>query len=175
MKISIVMPVFNEENSIESVLGELEQYMIGYLGSDGWEIIAVNDGSSDNTLEKLKHSARSKPWLNIIDMVSHYGRGRALRAGLRAAKGDIIVSLDADLSYAPFHIKRMIDKIKEDNADIVLASAYGKQGTVKNVPISRLWVSIIGNKILSWMFGGGLTVMTCLVRAYNRDFIQKID
>jgi glycosyltransferase involved in cell wall biosynthesis len=175
MKISIVIPVFNEANDIESILCELEKHMFGYLGIDPWEIIVVNDGSTDNTLEKIKHFGRVKKWLNIIDMASHYGRGRALRAGLRAAKGDIIVSMDADLSYAPYHINRMVDKITGDNADIVLASAYGKNGTVKNVPIERLWISIVGNKILSWMFGGGLTVLTCLVRAYDRDFIQKID
>jgi glycosyltransferase involved in cell wall biosynthesis len=108
-------------------------------------------------------------------MVFHYGRGKALRAGFEKASGDIIISLDADLSYAPYHIERLVNKIKQENADIVLASAYGKGGTVRNVPIKRLLISKLGNKILSYMFGGDISVLTCIVRAYKRQFIQQLD
>ena len=175
MKISIVIPVFNEEDNIEATLTELESYMTQYLGTSGWEMIIVNDGSEDGTLKGLHKTAQDKSWLRVVDLGSHYGRGRALRAGFDAASGDMIVTLDADLSYAPYHIERLIDKMARENADIVIASAYRKGGTVKNVPWKRLWISRIGNKILSYMFGGTVTVLTCVVRAYKRDFIKNLD
>ena len=175
MKISVIIPVFNEENNIERNLAEIASYMIGYGDSDGWELIAVNDGSEDNTLEILSKSAAEKCWLRVIDLGRHYGRGKALRSGIDAASGDMIVTLDADLSYAPYHIERLIDKLAQENADIVVASAYRKGGTVKNVPWKRLWISRIGNKILSYMFGGTVTVLTCMVRAYKSEFIKNLD
>ena len=175
MKLSIVIPVYNEENSIENTLCELESYMNQYNGCSSWEIIAVNDGSSDNTVKILKNKEKSKKWLKVIDLVNNYGRGKALRKGFEESTGDIIISLDADLSYAPYHIEKLVNKLIENNADIVLASAYSKGGTVKNVPFVRLWISRLGNKILSYTFGGNISVLTCIIRAYKKDFINKLD
>jgi len=175
MKLSIIIPVYNEEEIIEGTLCELERYMNKYTQCSSWEIIAVNDGSSDSTLMELNNFKKTRPWLKVIDLVKNYGRGKALRAGFEQSTGDIIISLDADLSYAPYHIERLIDKLVEDDADIVLASAYGKRGTAKYVPFFRLLISRIGNKILSYTFGGNITVLTCIVRAYKRDFISKLD
>jgi glycosyltransferase involved in cell wall biosynthesis len=175
MKISIIMPAFNEVDTIESVLNELESYMKNYTGETDWEIIVVNDGSSDNTMDILNNLKKSREWLKVVDLVFNCGRGKALRAGLAEAAGDTIVSLDADLSYAPYHIERLVDKMEKENADIVLASAYGKGGTVRNVPANRLLISRLGNKVLSYMFGGNISVLTCLARAYKREFMQRLD
>jgi glycosyltransferase involved in cell wall biosynthesis len=175
MKLSIIIPAYNEEKNIESTLFELESYMGNYNGCSSWEIITINDGSSDNTLKILNNIKASKKWLKVVDLVKNYGRGRALREGFRESSGDIIVSLDADLSYAPFHIEKLLDKLVSDNADIVLASAYCKGGTVKNVPFKRLWLSWLGNKILSYTFGGNISVLTCMVRAYKKEIIDRLD
>lgn len=175
MKISIIIPLFNEESSIEGNLAEIASYMMGYADSGDWELIAVNDGSEDNTLEVLNRTSVENRWLRVIDLGRHYGRGKALRSGIDAASGDMIVSIDADLSYAPYHIERLIDKLEQENADIVVASAYREGGTVKNVPWKRLWISRIGNKILSYMFGGTVSVLTCMIRAYKSDFIRNLD
>jgi glycosyltransferase involved in cell wall biosynthesis len=174
MKISIVIPVFNEQAVIESNLLEIESCMVAYVGSEGWEVIAVNDGSEDGTVGILYSLAHQKTWLKVLDL-PHYGRGRALRRGIDEASGEMIVTLDADLSYAPFHIEKLCSKLALENVDIVVASAYGTGGTVLNVPWKRLWISKLGNKILSYMFSGSLTVLTCVVRAYKREFIQNLD
>jgi dolichol-phosphate mannosyltransferase len=175
MKISIVIPVYNEERSIEATLYELENYMNSYKRFSSWEIITVNDGSTDDTLNTLNKLKMLKTWLKVIDLVKNYGRGRAIRTGFEQSTGDIIVSLDADLSYAPYHIERMVDKLIANDADIVLASAFGREGTAQNVPFRRLWISKLGNKILSYTFGGDISVLTCIVRAYKKDFIEKLD
>ena len=175
MKISIVVPAYNEEKSIENTLIELEKYMNDYAECNAWELLIVNDGSTDNTLAILNDYKAAKTWLKVISLKKNYGRGKALRKGIENSNGDIIVSLDADLSYAPYHIERLVDKLVKNDADIVLASAYCKGGTQKNVPFFRLLVSRIGNKILSYTFGGNISVLTCIVRAYKRNFINRLD
>jgi len=175
VNISIIIPVYNEEHGIERNLSEIESYMTGYHGPEGWEVIVVDDGSEDGTLQVLHGVASSKQWLQVVSLGHHCGRGMALRAGINACSGDCVVTLDADLSYAPYHIERMLDALERENVDIVVASAYGKGGTVKNVPPKRLWISRVGNKILSYMFGGTVSVLTCVVRAYNSNFIKRLD
>ncbi len=177
MKLSIIVPFFNESNSLRRSLQELEEYLTSYMENpgDNWEIIAVNDGSTDNTLSILKEIKLTKKWLKLVDLVTNYGRGMALRKGIKSAAGEIIVTLDADLSYAPYHIEKLVEALKTKDADIVVASAYRKDGSVRNVPLNRLWISQIGNKILSYMHGGNLSVLTCIVRAYKKEFIKKID
>jgi glycosyltransferase involved in cell wall biosynthesis len=173
--ISLIIPAYNEADCIEANLIELEDYLLQSLNDYRWDTIIINDGSSDDTAHILEKLQKSKNWLKVINLPFHYGRGAALRAGFEMATGDVIVTLDADFSYAPYHIKRLVSKLLEEQADIVLASAYRKDGSVKNVPPKRLLISKIGNKILSYMFGSDITVLTCIVRAYEREFIKSLD
>jgi len=175
MDISIIIPAFNEESTIIAVLRELEEYMNGYLPKGKWEIVVVNDGSSDNTVAILEQFSKKNKWLSLVDLVAHQGRGKALRSGFDHAQGDVVATLDADLSYAPYHIERMIEALRRENADMVVASAFRKDGTVKNVPMKRLFLSKVGNEILSYMFGKKVTTLTCLVRVYKREFLDRLD
>jgi len=175
MKLSIIIPVYNEEDSIKATIDELESYVNQYIGGSGWELIVINDGSTDNTLKVINSIKQEKAFLKIVDLGANFGRGKALRKGLAEATGDIIVSLDADLSYAPHHIERMVEKLVSKNADLVLTSAYGRGGSVKNVPFIRLWISRFGNMLLSFMYGGNITVLTCIARAYRKTFIDRLD
>jgi glycosyltransferase involved in cell wall biosynthesis len=149
--------------------------MINALKEYEWEAIIVNDGSSDDTEAILYDLQKSKDCLKVVSLASHYGRGRALRSGFEAATGDIIVTLDADLSYAPYHIEKLVNKLLDEDADVVVASAYRQNGSVKNVPFNRFLISRVGNKILSYMFGSQVTVLTCIVRSYKNGFIKNLD
>lgn len=173
--LSIVIPVYNEIDSIEATLNEIETYLVEASPAQDWELIVVNDGSNDGTLPLLNNLAGSKAALRVVDLGARMGRGVALRRGLATSEGDIIVSLDADLSYAPYHITRLVDAMVLNQGDLVLASAYGPGGTARNVPFLRIFLSRLGNMILAFMFGGGIHTLTCLVRAYRREFIQKLD
>ena len=175
MKISIVIPAYNEAEQISANLADLEEYMTDYIGSAGWEIIVINDGSTDNTFEILNTIKQKKEWLKVINLKLHKGRGKALTMGFNVSSGEIIVTLDADLSYAPYHIGNMVEKLEKENADIIVASAYKKNGSVKNVPFKRLMISRLGNRVLSFMFNGEISVLTCMVRAYKKDFIKRLD
>ena len=72
MKLSIIIPAYNEEEIIESTLGELESYMNKYTGCNSWEIITVNDGSADGTIDILNELQKSRPWLKVINLVNNY-------------------------------------------------------------------------------------------------------
>jgi glycosyltransferase involved in cell wall biosynthesis len=175
IKISVIIPAFNEESTIVQNLDALKTYLLGYVGEEGWEIIIVDDGSSDQTAERVDQFSQKNPNIRCVSLAVHSGRGVALREGFKAARFDIIVTLDADLSYAPSHIERMVAALKESNADVVLASAYMKGGTVKNVPFKRKILSLLGNKVLAVMYGGGIHTLTCIVRAYRAEFIKSLD
>ncbi len=119
MKISLVIPAYNEANTIDKTVSELETYMKSYMGdenSQDWEILIVNDGSSDNTIDILQEIEKEKPWLRVVDLVVNCGRGKALRSGIMESTGDVVITLDADLSYAPYHIERLVDKLKSECA-----------------------------------------------------------
>jgi dolichol-phosphate mannosyltransferase len=173
--ISVVIPAYNEADTIDSSLRELDAYMRSNFDDSHWEIIVVNDGSNDGTLALVNALSAVVKNVCVADLGVHMGRGMALRKGIRLAKGEIIVSLDSDLSYSPDHIGRMVNAMHKQQADLVLASAYSPMGTVRNVPFNRYAISWLGNKILAFMFGGEVHTLTCLARAYRRDFIRRLD
>ena len=104
----------------------------------------------------------------------NFGRGRALQTGFRASAGQYVVTLDADLSYAPDHIAKILAPLQQGEADVVLASAYHPEGHVENVPFNRALISRMGNKILAYTVGGGLRTVTCVVRGYTREVIDAL-
>src|SRR4030066_2441872 len=102
MDLSIIIPMFNEAENAESTLNRVEEALASFKGT--YEIIAVNDGSHDNTLEILNKLAEQDGKLKIVSYPKNIGRGMALRKGFQESKGEIIVSIDADLSYSPQYI-----------------------------------------------------------------------
>ena len=175
--ISLVIPVYNEALVIEENVLELQKYMESYVGKGGWEIVLVNDGSTDETRDILDRLERDFARCKAVHHPVNLGRGKALRSGFEAANGEIIVTLDADLSYAPYHIERMVQALEERNVDIVLASAYHPKGSAENVPWFRLLISRLGNLMLSRFFKevGGFHTWTCIVRAFRSSVVKSMD
>ena len=147
MDLSIVIPMFNEAENVEATLKRVEEALASFDGT--YEIIAVNDGSLDHTLEILRKIQSQKENIRVISYPKNLGRGMALRKGFQESKGEMVVSIDADLSYDPRFILDLVHALKTgEDIDLVLASPYMPGGGAENVPPLRLWISKLGNKIL---------------------------
>jgi glycosyltransferase involved in cell wall biosynthesis len=141
-----------------------------------YEIIAVNDGSLDNTFEILKRLAEKDGKLKIVSYSKNMGRGMALRKGFKESSGEIIVSIDADLSYDPHYILDLVGALRdEQDIDFVLASPYMPGGSVENVPFLRLWISKLGNRILRFAMPNRIYTSTGIFRAYRKRVLDSLE
>jgi dolichol-phosphate mannosyltransferase len=174
MDLSIIIPMFNEAENVETTLSRVEEVAASLGGA--YEIILVNDGSSDNTLEILRRLAVQNRKVKVASYPRNMGRGKALRTGFKEASGDIIVSIDADLSYDPHYIIDLIETLrKEEDVDFVLASPYMPGGGVENIPFSRLWISKFGNKILRFTMPNRIYTSTGIFRAYRKRVLDSLE
>jgi glycosyltransferase involved in cell wall biosynthesis len=174
MDLSIVIPMYNEAENVEATLNQVEEALASFQG--GYEIIAVNDGSADRTPEILERVASKNRKVKVVSHSKNFGRGMALRTGFKESKGAIVVSIDADLSYDPRNIINLVDTLRrEPDVDFVLASPYMPGGSVKNVPLLRLWISKLGNKILRFAMPNRIYTSTGIFRAYRRKVLDSLE
>jgi glycosyltransferase involved in cell wall biosynthesis len=173
--ITVVIPAYNEDIIIEDNIYIVKQYLESLPDNYQWELILVDDGSKDNTGIIMERLSSANSNIRVYHHKTNCGIGMALKTGFKEALGDIIVTLDADLSYSTEHIYKLLQKMEETNADIVSASCYARGGKVENVPFNRAIVSKIGNQLLSYAMGGNITVATCIVMAYKADVIKSMD
>jgi len=115
-KLSIVIPAYNEENNIAHLVAELNKSLVS-TGYD-YEYIFVNDGSKDNTLRELKVQAEAHPNVYYIELSKNFGKDYALKAGIDMAKGDAVITMDADLQHPPHLLPKML-KYWEEGYDII--------------------------------------------------------
>lgn len=174
--ISIVMPAYNEENVIEDNIQQVRDYLNNYLEKNKeFEIIVVDDGSTDTTGLIIDELAQRNKDFFALHHTRNIGRGKGLRTGFAASKGKFIVTLDADLSYSPDHIEKLLSPLEQGKADIVLASIFHAEGNISNVPFKRKIASRLGNMLLSRSLKGEIKTLTCLVRAYTREVIDTLE
>ncbi|EQA64337.1 glycosyltransferase family 2 protein [Leptospira alexanderi] len=170
MKVSIVIPCYNEKNTIRNILETVKKVPI-----KNKEIILVDDCSKDGTKDLLQTPALKKLANQIIFHEVNHGKGAALRTGFKAATGDIVIVQDADLEYDPFEIPEVIDPIYKGKADVVFGSRF-LSGRPHRVVY--YWHRL-GNMVLttlSNMFTNiNLTDMETCYKAFRREIIQSID
>jgi dolichol-phosphate mannosyltransferase len=154
--VSLVIPAFNESEIILHNVDELAAWMTSNAKHISFEILVVDDGSTDGMGDLLEEACLQRNWLRVAHHPVNMGRGLGVRTGFSKATGDYIVCLDADLSYSPDHVLRLLDPLMAGEADITLASVYHPEGQVINVPGQRVFLSRFGNRILSLGFGGDL-------------------
>jgi len=140
-----------------------------------YEVIAVNDGSSDRTVERIKNFQEKESRLKLINFEYNKGRGSAMRAGLAMATSEYLLFLDADLSYDVDHITDVINYFKSSpQTDALIISPYMKGGISKNIPLARLLLSKMANWILADFFSSEISTVTSMVRAYRTKILQGI-
>lgn len=143
MKISVIIPAYNESATI---IGVLEKVQAAPTGGNQIEVIVVNDGSKDNTAALLKQ--RPELYSQCINLERNRGKGAAVKAGLLAATGDYVLFQDADLEYDPNDFHKLFLPIQQYNADVVFGSRIL---TPELVRVHYLW-NYIGNRALTWFF-----------------------
>ncbi len=144
MKLSIIIPVYNEREYIEKVIDMVESIKLDYPIEK--EFVIVDDGSTDGTREVLSGLKKQKPYLNIIFQEKNMGKGAALKKGFENAAGDIIVIQDADLEYDPRDWNEMLRLILENKADVVYGSRfYGKSHR------ALYFHHYLGNRLISFL------------------------
>lgn len=165
MKYSIVIPFKNEESNVEGLINEIEPVM-SKMG-EIFEVIAIDDGSTDNTLSLLKQLKKSRPWLRIIKFTKNFGQSSAFDAGFKTAKGDFIVTLDGDRQNDPADIPLMLETARE--ADLVCGIRAKRKDTVV-----KRYTSKIANFVRSRVCQDGVKDTGCSLKVYRRDRLQKI-
>jgi dolichol-phosphate mannosyltransferase len=175
MKISIVAPMYNELENIENTYSLITEELKNKNITD-YEIIYVNDGSTDNSWMFAKEFAQSHENLIVVGYKVNQGRGKAVRTGIDAANGDIICTIDFDLSYDAPHITRMIDHLQSNElTDVVLTSCYMPGGNTIGISPFRLFISKMANLLYRFAFTPQIYTSTCVVRAYRAEAIKELD
>ncbi len=157
-KISIILPVYNEAESLVSILERIEKTLSGF----DYEIIAVDDGSTDGSSEILR-----KTKTKVIRHPYNIGNGAAIKSGIRAAKGDIIVLMDADGQHNPSDIPKMLKLIGE--YDMIVGARIRSHGA----PMHRRWANIFYNKFASYLVMKNIQDLTSGFRAIKADIAKK--
>jgi len=168
MKLSIIIPVFNEEKTVSEIIKKVEELSLPVEK----EIIVVNDGSKDNTVGVLKE-LKGKFNFVLIGHEKNQGKGAAIRTGLERATGDFVIVQDADLEYDPGDYRKIIEPLLNGKADVV----YGSRilGKNRGSSFSFFW----GGKILTFLsnllYGLGITDESTCYKAFKRDLLNSLN
>jgi glycosyltransferase involved in cell wall biosynthesis len=173
--VSVVVPAYNEAAIVEANLAALCRYLESLEDEYRWEVVVINDGSSDNTGRLVEAFASTRPNIRVLHHTINFGLGQALKFAFSKCRGDYIVTMDADLSYSPDHIRALLTKIRETRAKIVVASPYTKGGRISHVPWLRRLLSAWANRFLSATATGSLSTLTGMVRVYDARFVRTLN
>lgn len=174
--VSVVVPAYNEALIVNQNLTTLCQYMESLEDEYRWEIVIVNDGSTDETGMLVEAFAKTRNNVRVLHHVVNLGLGHAFRSAFRHCRGDYVITIDLDLSYSPEHIRGLLTKIRESKAKIVVTSPYMRGGKVSNVPWPRRILSTWANRFLSFAAkGSSLSTLTSMVRAYDGNFLRELN
>jgi undecaprenyl-phosphate 4-deoxy-4-formamido-L-arabinose transferase len=168
MNVSVVVPVYNEEGNLPELLARLLAVM-DRLGRS-YELVFVDDGSRDGSLDILKEAARRHPQrVRVLELSRNFGQHQALLAAFQHVEGDVVVTLDADLQNPPEEIPKLLARIDEGH-DVVGGVRQGRQDS-----LFRRLASGAVNRVTALITRMKLTDFGCMLRAYSRDVVEEIN
>ncbi|HID11951.1 MAG TPA: glycosyltransferase [Candidatus Latescibacteria bacterium] len=165
--ISVVVPLFNEQEGLRELYGRLRRVLEGMGHS--WEMVFVDDGSTDGSFRELETLYREDPRVRAFRFRRNYGKAAALALGFREARGDVVVTMDADLQDLPEEVPKLVEKLDE-GYDLV--SGWKRR---RRDPISKRLPSKVFNWITSRLTGVPLHDINCGLKAYRREVVRELD
>lgn len=170
--VSVVIPIFNEEENIPVLWGRLSKVLNEAFPSPerGWEVIFTDDGSRDRSLELLQGIAETEPRVSVVEFNRNYGQHSAIFGAFSIVAGEVIVTLDADLQNPPEEIPKLVAKIDE-GFDVV---GGWRQGRMDNDSLFRTLPSKIVNAVTRKTTGVRLNDYGCMLRAYRREIVDAM-
>ena len=163
--ISIVIPIYNEEANID----KLTESILTALSGIEYEVLFINDGSTDNSEKEIQEKIKSNSHIKLINLRRNYGQTAAMQAGFDHSKGNIVIPMDGDLQNDPKDIPMLIEKINE-GYDVV--SGWRKIRSDKK--FTRIIPSKIANMLISKISGIHLHDYGCTLKAYRKDILNDI-
>ncbi len=164
--VSLVIPVYNEEGNLTQLMDRIRPVMAS-MGRP-YEVVFVDDGSRDRSLEILEGFARSSE-VRVVELTRNYGQHAAILAGFSIVRGDIVVTLDADLQNPPEEIPRLIATMEEGGFDVVGSIRRGRKDSFFRIIPSKI-VNMVARKIT----GVQMTDWGCMLRAYRRAVVERM-
>jgi glycosyltransferase involved in cell wall biosynthesis len=165
--ISVFLPVYNEEPNLRPLHAKMNE-ALSRLGRTA-EIIYVDDGSTDGSLEVLRGLAHADPRVRVVALRRNYGQTAAMAAGIDAARGRVLIPMDADLQNDPADIVRLLNKLDE-GYDVVSGWRKNRQDKL----ITRKLPSMLANRLISWIGGVPLHDYGCSLKAYRRESLEDV-
>lgn len=162
---SVVIPLKNEESNIVDLIHELEPIMQSL--NQHWELICIDDGSTDQTRHILMGLAKEKKYLKIIAFNKNYGQSSAFHAGFSAARGKFVITLDGDRQNDPADIPKMVELIQ--NCDLVCGIRQKRKD-----PWNKRIISKLANKVRRWICEDGVQDSGCSLKIYRTECLHKI-
>ena len=165
--VSLIVPVFNEEESVDALHAEISSVLESW--DRPWELIFINDGSRDRTGARLTALAESDPRVVVVDLRRNFGQTAAMSAGIDHARGEIVIPLDGDLQNDPADIPALVAKL-EEGYDVVSGWRKNRQ----DAALTRTFPSRCANWLISRISGVSLHDYGCSLKAYRRDVIEGV-
>ena len=167
MRLSIIVPLFNEEGNIMKLYEEIKNSVPEK--KYGYELILVNDGSKDNTREILKNLALNDKRIKVLNLAKNYGQSAAFQAGFDICKNEIIITMDGDLQNDPADIELLADFLIESKSDAVVGWRRKRRD-----PISKIIPSFIANKMISSFLNLKIHDTGCSLKAFKKEVLEEV-
>ena len=168
-RLSVVIPMYREQDNVQPMLEGVHKGLTGYTGE--WELIVVDDGSTDDTGPRLLAAAKTYgPHVRVIRFARNHGQTAAMQAGIDAARGEVIATLDGDLQNDPADIPRLVHELVARDLDLIQGKRVNRQDAV----VSRKLPSKIANRLIARITGVNLSDYGCSLKVYRARVIQKV-
>jgi dolichol-phosphate mannosyltransferase len=169
--ISVVVPVYNEEGAVAELVREIDAAFVAHFGENDFEILFVDDKSRDKTLETLQTLKSTYPRLRVLSHQANAGQSRAIRSGVLAANGDIIVTMDGDGQNPPADAPKLVQTLLAADASIALV---GGQRVKRQDSVAKKWASKWANSIRKSLLKDGCDDTGCGLKAIRREVFLRL-